>query len=130
MTVDYDLGLFRKSCKAQKCTVNQALHAVLGQTVRLYSIARGDEVKDGITVSFAMALRPVATRREDLVLGNALMSPFVPLACESLLDVAIKKAKRNSVNIVGTFDLLAASTVLDIILRLPYNIQNIYTKSL
>jgi len=57
LTQPYELSLFKKRCKDFKCTVNSAFLAILGQTIKHYSIARGEEIEGDIYMAQAMSFK-------------------------------------------------------------------------
>jgi len=74
-----------------------------------------------------MSFKQPAKRREDVIIGNNIASPIMPLSCEKTIEVAVEKSVYNAKQMVGSFDLLAAYYLLDIFIKLPYHCSSYIT---
>lgn len=70
---------FKKACKANRCSVTNACHTILGKSVKEYSDAQGDKKLSAITIGSTFSTKPFPKTIEDVYPRNTWVPQYLRL---------------------------------------------------
>jgi len=72
-----------------------------------------------------MALKGTAIKKEDVFIGNNMITPVIQLSLENDIRKSVNKAQENSKGLKDSFGFLAQKFTVNLCMMLPYDLGRI-----
>lgn len=119
---DISRSAFKKATEAAGCSVNEALHSLIGVTLKEYSERRGQKDLNEITIASSFALRGFPTSPEGVTLGNHWAPMPMKLPVSHSFSDNVRINKENNKKMKASTQVLGMSTFLGWNLMLPFEL--------
>lgn len=122
---DFSISAFKEATKAVGCSVNEALHSLIGITLKEYADRRGDTGLSEITITSTYALKRFPTSIEDITLQNHFITMPIALPVTHSFADCVRINKANNRELKGSTQVLGLSTCVGWMLLLPFNLAKV-----
>ena len=122
MSDDISVSGLKRSSKLYKCSITEACHTVISQTLKEYSVQKGDDKLKDITITSTFSTAPMPTSLQEVTWGNFWVPQYLTLPVESDFKKALFKNKENIRSLIGSNKIMGMDLFISTILQLPFNL--------
>ena len=123
---DHYIPDLKAACKPHKCTVNEAMLSIFGQTLKEYASKHNDSDLSLLTITQPVALEGPPQNLNELKFTNTwvCMYSFIPISHDIKHNIKMNKENSNVLkDPIGSLRLLGSKSLVDGMLVLPYNMS-------